>query len=420
MAENDKNTAAAAGNGSDTASPSTASTADAPQAQEATAAQQQQLQVNYSVSGGLRARLEQLNISLLFTSSQFGLVYLIGRRPEGGISIHHTRIPGAMGVCVEDSGRGFAVAGAYQIFRFVNVLDGTERANEAFDACYVPRTTHLTGRLDVHDIGVREDNEPVFISTRHNCLATLSPRYSFSSLWQPPFISELADEDRCHLNGLAMEDGKPRYATAVSRSDVADEWRQQRQDGGVVVDVESGEVVCEGLSMPHSPRLHNGELWVLNSGTGELGIVHRKGRKKGQFESVVFCPGFGRGLAFHGNYAFVGLSKPRYKSAEEQKPGEPAADIGCGLTRFRFDGLALEERLKEADSEPWCGIQVIDLANKSCADWLRIDGQVSELYDVGVLPGSACPMAVSADSSEAAQLTKFKPMDPPPQAREEA
>jgi hypothetical protein len=74
------------------------------------------------------------------------------------------------------------------------------------------------------------------------------------------------------------------------------------------------------------------------------------------------------------------LSKPRYK---------------------RFEGLPLDERLKAADSEPWCGIQVIDLDTKTCVDWVRIDGDVSELYDVTVLPGIVCPMAIAPATAEA-------------------
>jgi uncharacterized protein (TIGR03032 family) len=141
--------------------------------------------------------------------------------------------------------------------------------------------------------------------------------------------------------------------------------------------------------MPHSPRLHGGELWLLNSGTGELGIVELpKNGGMGRFEPVAFCQGFLRGLAFYGRYAFVGLSKPRYK---------------------RFEGLVLDARLGAADSEPWCGVQVIDLEKRSCVDWFRIDGQVAELYDLAVIPGFACPMAVSPGSPDAATVVSHAP-----------
>ena len=349
--------------------------------------QEKQLQVNYSVSGGLRNRLEQLGASVIFTSYQSGLLYLIGRRPEGGISIHHTRVPKPMGICPDENIGGFMVAGDYQISRFVNVLNKNEFANKAFDACYVPRRVYLTGRLDAHDIGIESDGSPLFVNTRYNCLARVSERESFEPVWKPSFVTDWIDEDRCHLNGLAMENGEARYVTVVSRSNTIDGWRDRRVDGGAVLDVKSGEVICDGLSMPHSPRLYEGRLWILNSGTGDLGFVHLDGKRKGEFESFVFCPGFVRGLAFRNGYAFVGLSKPRYQ---------------------RFEGLALDDRLKEADSEPWCGVQIIDLSTRACVDWLRIDGQIAELYDVDVLAGPVCPMAVSADSSEAAQLTKFE------------
>ena len=101
------------------------------------------------------------------------------------------------------------------------------------------------------------------------------------------FISRLAAEDRCHLNGLAMDGTRPAYVSAVSRSDVLDGWRERRRDGGVIIDVESGEVVASGFSMPHSPRLYDGRLWVLNSGRGQFGHVDPA---TGIFTPVAFCP----------------------------------------------------------------------------------------------------------------------------------
>lgn len=280
------------------------------------------------------------------------------------------------------------MTGAYQIMRFENVLEKDQQINHVFDVCYIPRQVYVTGRLDAHDVGINKQNKPVFINTRFNCIATVSQRHGFAELWRPPFISELVDEDRCHLNGMAMQDGEPRYVTAVSKSNTIDGWRDRRADGGVVIDVKTNEIICNGLSMPHSPRVHNGTLWLLNSGTGELGFVSIGDDGVGKFEAVVFCPGFTRGLAFYGNYAFVGLSKPRYQ---------------------RFEGLALDEKLKQADSEAWCGVQIIDLTTKSCVDWFRIDGDVSELFDLVVIPNSVCPMAVPPESPEAESLITFEP-----------
>jgi uncharacterized protein (TIGR03032 family) len=341
--------------------------------------------VEYSVSNGLLTRLATLNISFAFSSYQSGLLYLIGRNREGGINVHLAAMPKPMGLCLDSDG-SLTMTGGYQIMRFENVLEANQLINNTFDACFVPRTVYVTGRLDAHDVGVDSQGKAVFVNTRFNCLATVSSRHSFEMIWKPPFISDLVDEDRCHLNGLAMQDGEPRYVTAVSRSNTIDGWRDRRGDGGIVIDVESNEIICTGLSMPHSPRIHNGELWLLNSGTGELGVVNISSNGAGVFEPRVFCPGFLRGLSFHGNLAFVGLSKPRYK---------------------RFEGLELDQRLRDADSEPWCGIQVIDLSSGSCVDWFRIDGNISELYDLEVIPGVSTPMAVAPDTNEAAGLITF-------------
>jgi uncharacterized protein (TIGR03032 family) len=337
--------------------------------------------VEYSLSNGIVARLANLGVSIAFTSYQSSILYFFGRG-GGGAHLHQSGLPKPMGICVEGPGRLTLASGAY-IVRFQNVLAPHERINDAFDACYVPRTFGLTGDLDLHDIRVDADDRPVFVNTRFNCLATLSSKHSFRAIWRPPFITGLLDGDKCHLNGLAMRKGKPAYVTAVSRSDVIDGWRDRRGDGGVVIDVESNKIVCEGLSMPHSPRMLRGELWLVNSGTGELGVVEGLEDGKGRFAPRAFCPGFLRGLAFSDKYAFVGLSKPRYK---------------------RFEGLALDERLRQADAEPWCGVQIIDLDTGGCVDWLRIDGAVAELYDIAVIPGFARPMALTPFSSEAAGL----------------
>jgi len=347
--------------------------------------------VEFSQSGGLVALLARENLSLAFTSYQSGALYMLGR-DRNGLHLHQAGFARPMGLSRTSSGDLLLAAG-FQVMLLSNGLASHERVNNQFDACYVPRTMLVTGELDAHDVGMGEDGVPVFANTRFNCLAVPDPRHSFRQLWHPPFISQLVDEDRCHLNGLAMLDGRPAYVTAVSKSDTIDGWRDRRASGGVVIDVQNNRIVCEGLSMPHSPRLHNGELWVLNSGTGELGVVEGASEGQGKFVPKVFCPGFVRGLSFHGNLAFVGLSKPRYK---------------------RFEGLPLDERLTAADSEPWCGVQVIDLARGVCVEWFRIDGAVGELYDVEVLPGVACPMTVSPLSGDIAAFTTWEGRTPVP------
>ena len=359
-------------------------------------------EINYSVSPGLSERFARLKISVAVTSYQSGLMYLLGRNVEGGIHIHQIGLPRPMGVCIDPPLPGekhsmsvaaprFTLMSGHNILRFENVLVGDQRANEVFDSCYVPRRINLTGHLDAHDVGVSSDGTPIFVNTRFNCLAEPSDKHSFKEVWRPSFVSALVDEDRCHLNGLAMEEGRPKYVTAVSRSDTIDGWRDRRANGGILIDIDTNRVVCTGLSMPHSPRIQNGKLWLLNSGTGYLGTIEFEDeeKQKGQFVPQVFCPGFLRGLSFYGNLAFVGLSKPRYQ---------------------RFEGLDLDDKLRETDSEPWCGVQIIDLTRKTCVDWFRIDGKIAELYDVEVIHGTTLPLALTPDSPDASALVTFEGM----------
>lgn len=330
--------------------------------------------ITYSISPGFVTLMARLGVSVALTSYQSGKFYLLGNNPKGGLMINERLFQKAMGICVE--GNALVLATLFQIHRFENVLEKGQAINHTYDACYVPRVSYTTGVLDAHDVGILENGEIIFVNTLFNCLATTSVRHSFTPVWKPPFISQIIQEDRCHLNGLAMEAGKSRYVTAVSKSDTIDGWRDRRADGGIVLDVVTGDVVCKGLSMPHSPRLYRGRLWVLNSGTGELGTVDIQNRK---FQALTFCPGFLRGLQLHEKYAFVGLSKPRYE---------------------RFEGLALDEKLRKADSEPWCGIQVIDTETGACVEWFRIDGAVSEIYDLGIIPDISCPMSLGFATDE--------------------
>ncbi|MGB3472648.1 MAG: TIGR03032 family protein [Erythrobacter sp.] len=370
--------------------PKSASQAPAQSAQSVTASQAsvKEPKAEYSLSGGMIGRLREMNAALAFTSYQSGLLYMLGGNAQGKAQLHQSGMPKPMGLGADGKGRLVLAAGA-QIMRLENVLEPDQRINQTYDACFMPRTQHVTGQLDAHDVGVDSNGEILFVNTRYNCLAKVSARHSFEPVWTPDFISEIVDEDRCHLNGLAMRDGKPAFVSAVSKSNTIDGWRDRRGDGGVIIDVERNRVVCEGLSMPHSPRWHDGKLWVLNSGTGELGIVELpKGKAKmGKLKPVAFCPGFVRGLAFHGKFAFVGLSRPRYK---------------------RFEGLALDQRLQDADSEPWCGVQVIDTETGTCVDWFRIDGTIGELYDVELVRDFRCPMTVSPTSPDVASLITFE------------
>ena len=150
----------------------------------------------------------------------------------------------------------------YQLWRFENLLRPGE-LYQGHDRLYVPKVANTTGDLDIHDIAIDHTGRPVFVATKFGCIATLAVRSSFTPLWRPAFLSKLAPEDRCHLNGFALAEGRPRFVTAVSQSDVVGmAGRDRRQSGGVVLEIPESRVLASGLSMPHSPRRYQGRLWL--------------------------------------------------------------------------------------------------------------------------------------------------------------
>lgn len=326
--------------------------------------------------------LAEQNISLAFTTYQTGKLFLIGTGADRRLWIFERTFNRAMGLCATSS--SLYLSSLYQLWRFENALEPGQ-IHEGCDRLYVPQIGYITGDLDIHDIAIDSNGKIIFVNTLFGCLATVSETHSFVPLWKPPFISKLAAEDRCHLNGLAMENGEPRYVSMVSQTDIADGWRDRRVKGGCIMDITTNEVVLSDLSMPHSPRWYQDKLWLLNSGTGYFGYIDRQ---TGQFEPVTFCPGYLRGLAFAGDFAIVGLSKPRHNKT--------------------FMDLPLDETLKAKDAEARCGLQIIDLRTGDILHWLRIDGYIEEMYDVAVLPNVRRPMALGFKTDEIRRVITVK------------
>jgi uncharacterized protein (TIGR03032 family) len=179
--------------------------------------------------------------------------------------------------------------------------------------------------------------------------------------WRPPFVTELEPSDRCHLNGLGLVDGRPKYVTALGETNEMAGWRPHKARGGVLLDVDSGAALCRGLSMPHSPRWHGGRLWVCESGSGTLGHVDLS---TGRYEAVAAVPGFTRGLDFAGDLAFVGLSQVRESAV--------------------FSGIPITERL--APEQRTCGVCVVDLRRGETVALLKFESGVQEVFAVAVLP----------------------------------
>jgi uncharacterized protein (TIGR03032 family) len=327
------------------------------------------VEFHYTQSENFVALLHELRASLLVSTYQANKLLAV-RAAGNGLSTLVRSFDRPMGLAV--NGAQVALGTRYGVWFFRNAPDIAPRIEPAgrHDACFLPRSCYVTGDIGVHELAWaaphprpvspegRGEKELWLVNTRFSCLCMLHSDYSFVPRWRPPFISALAAEDRCHLNGLAIVEGRPKYVTALGESDVAGGWRATKPRGGCLMEVDSGEVISRGLSMPHSPRWHDGRLWLLESGTGQLLLVDPA---TGRQQSVAELPGFARGLAFSGSYAFVGLSKIRQTSA--------------------MDGVPLAERREQLK----CGVAVVDLRGGRVVASLEFQTAVEEIFDVQLL-----------------------------------
>ena len=332
---------------------------------DASSAPLRAVEFHYTQTDSFVALLQQFGASLLVSTYQANKL-LVARAAAGGLSMLVRTFERPMGLAVDS--RRLTIGTRNQIWFLRNAPDIASHVEPAgtHDACFLPRSSHVTGDIGVHEIA-RAGEDLWLVSTRFSCLCTLDPDYSFVPRWRPPFITALAAEDRCHLNGLAIVDGRPGFVTALGTTDTRDGWRASKPHGGCILDVASGEFVTRGLSMPHSPRWYDDRLWVLESGTGSVVLVDRA---TGQCETVAQLPGFARGLAIVGPYAFVGLSRIRATSA--------------------MDGVPLAERRSELK----CGIAVLDLRNGQTTAFLEFQTAVEEIFDVQLLPGLRFPEVI--------------------------
>jgi len=316
-------------------------------------------EVRYEHSRNIAPLLSRLQASLLVSTYQAGKLVVVGARQDTlSLAFHNFERP--MGVAAKPG--SIAVAGRNQVWFLRNKPDIAPRLEPAgtFDACFLTQSSQMTGEIQAHEMGWSGD-ELWVVNTLFSCLCTLHPNYSFVPCWQPPFISGLAPEDRCHLNGLAMVDGKPKYVTAMSETDTAAGWRPNKVKTGCLIDVDSSRTVARGFAMPHSPRVYRGKVWLLDSGRGQLVRVDPA---DGSVETVAQVPGYTRGLAFYNQLAFIGLSRIRETST--------------------FGGVPIAEDREKLK----CGVAVVDVETGRTVATLEFKSGVEEIFDVAVVPGA--------------------------------
>ena len=329
--------------------------------------------IRCDLAGDFAAWIARAGGSVALTTYQAGKVVLVGWDGQQ-VTVLPRNFNRAMGLAV--AGRRMLLATRHELWLLADspalAADFDEAQPGRYDALYLPRATFYIGEINAHDVDFGSDG-PWVVNTRFSCLAAPGLDYSFLPRWHPPFITRLLPEDRCHLNGLCMEAGQPRFVTALGESDEPGGWRERRFDGGIVIDVPSGEIVARGLCMPHSPRIHDGALWVLASGAGEL---LRLDRTNYQVEVVCGLPGFVRGLDFVGPYALIGLGTLRSKHL--------------------FSGLPVQAR----HSELICGVAVVDTRSGQVVGRMDFREGCTEMYDVRFLQGVARPMILNDERPE--------------------
>ena len=224
------------------------------------------VEFHYTQTDSFVELLHRLGASLLVSTYQANKL-LVARATGGGLSMLVRTFDRPMGMAV-DRGR-LAIGTRDRVWFLRNAPDIAPRVEPAgrHDACFLTRSSHFTGEVQAHELAWAGD-ELWLVNTAFGCLCTLDGRHSFVPRWRPPFLTSLAAEDRCHLNGLAMADGAPKYVTTLGETDTPQGWRPNKATGGCLIDVASGQTVARGFAMPHSPRVHGGRVWVLHSGPG--------------------------------------------------------------------------------------------------------------------------------------------------------
>jgi len=306
---------------------------------------------------------EQLGISLVVSTYQAGRVIIV-RNDGGVINTHFRNFNKPMGITGDYSRLTIGGTNTVWFYRNVPSVGPKIEPQGKHDSCFLPRRIHVTGDIDIHEMAYDVDDNLWIVNTKFCCLCTLDNNHSFYPRWRPHFVSALAPEDRCHLNGLAMKDGRPKYVTALGETDEQGGWRKNKRDGGILMDVDKNEVLLRGLSMPHSPRLYKDKLWVLESGMGSLAEVDLKNKS---WKRIAEMPGFTRGIDFIGPLAFIGLSQVRETAV--------------------FSDFPLLERLEERS----CGVWVVNIESGQTLGFLRFESGVEEIFAVHILRNMKYP-----------------------------
>lgn len=310
--------------------------------------------------------LQKLNCTIAITTYQAGKLVFISAENENELVQLPRTFDKPMGIAEDKERDKIAIACKDEVIVLANSKDLAKYypvSPEKYDALYMPRVTYYTGGLDIHDINFGKNGDLYAVNTLFSCIVKINGDYNFTPYWKPSFIDKIVSEDRCHLNGMAMQNGKPKYATAFNKGNTFQSWRENVTKTGIIIDIESNEIILENLAMPHSPRIYNGHLYTLLSATGELIRVNPDDRS---YEVVLKMDGFVRGMDLYKDYLFIGLSKLRKNSST-------------------FAQLDFAENANEA------AIVIVHLPTAGIAGKIAYKTSLDEIYDVHILGEKSRP-----------------------------
>lgn len=268
--------------------------------------------------------LARLDITLLVTREYEHLVLALAADRRGG-KVSYLSLPHPSGLAV-DRRRGIVH------------LASTRNPNaivrlRPVDGLLSPVCCHfLPGRLYLHDlamIGSQLHGNAV----GQNAIVKLNDDGSHQRVWWPRSLEPRGragfERNYLQLNSIAAGAnlaGSFFSATVDKPGARRPGHRNFAVDGrGIIFSGRTRRPIVRGLTRPHSARLHRGQLWVDNSGYGQVGLAH-----DGRFEPLATLPGWTRGLCLHRGVAFVGVSRviPRFAM---YAPGLEVDEATCGV-----------------------------------------------------------------------------------------
>ncbi len=326
---------------------------------------------SYSYSPNIPELLLGLKCSIAISTYQTGKVVIFSAKDENQLVQLPRTFPKPMGMA--KNGHRWAIATNDSVVVTGNApgLAANYAPNpNVYDSLYIPRASYYTGPLDMHDIQFTA-NGLLGVNTLFSNVSKINDSFSFDSFWQPSWITELKPEDRCHLNGLAVDpkSGKPKYISALGDGNEARSWKENMLSGGVLIDMESNEIALAGLPVPHTPRIYQDGIWMLLSATGELVKVDIE---SGKYDIVTQLNGFARGMDRIGDYLFIATSKLRPNSSLFKEAPVAKRSVTCGIT-------------------------VVYIPTGQPCGHITYQTSVEELYDLLVLNGNLRPNVLNLE-----------------------